>query len=293
MNGHLCKAAQEALALSDNERIRYILGLRWIGYSRAKQVLSNLDALMNHPKVHRMPNMLLIGPTNNGKTAIVRRFAEMHPITDDPNAKSVEIPLVVINAPPGPDVRWLFSSILDRVYRPLEPSARTDQRAFQAKRLLGRVGARMLIIDEFHNMLAGGPQHQRFFRNAIKEIGNELQIPIVGVGTELALNAIRSDDQMANRFEVMALQLWRDDVEYARLLASFEKLLPLRQRSYLTNRDLAVRILGMSEGTIGEISQVIKRAAIYAVRNHIEHITLDCLEHIRYTSPSKRRGRAA
>lgn len=293
MNNYLCQAARDALALSNPDRIRHILALKWIGYPRAKQVLENLEVLMAHPKVHRMPNLLLVAPTNNGKTAIVRRFAELHPVTDDPNAANAVVPIVLVDAPPGPDEGRLYSSILEQVYRPLAPSSRIDQRAFQVKRLLSTVGTSILVVDEIHNILTGGPSRQRHFLNVLKELGNELQIPIVGVGTESALNAIRTDDQMANRFEVMALPVWHDNEDYSRLLASFEKLLPLRQRSYLTSRDLAVRVLGLSEGTIGEIAQVVKRAAIYAIRTHLERITLECLEHIRYVSPSRRRGRSA
>lgn len=292
-NTYLCQAARDALSLSDVERIRHILALKWIGYPRAKQILENLEILISHPKVHRMPNLLLISPTNNGKTAIVRRFAEMHPLVDDPNATSVTIPVVFVDAPPGPDEGRLYSSILERVYRPLAPSSRIDQRAFQVKKLLSAVGTSMLIIDEIHNILTGGPSRQRQFLNVIKELGNELQIPIVGVGTDQALNAIRTDEQMVNRFEVMALPVWRDNEDYTRLLASFEKLLPLRQRSHLTSRDLAIRILGMSEGTIGEIAQVVKRAAVYAIRHHLEHITAECLINIHYIPPSNRRGRRA
>ena len=41
----------------------------------------------------------------------------------------------------------------------------------------------MLIIDEFHSLLVGTPRLQRQVMNAIKMLCNELQIPIVGVGT--------------------------------------------------------------------------------------------------------------
>lgn len=290
-NDHLCQVARNVLELSDSERIRHILGLRWIGYPRAKQVLENLDILMSHPKVHRMPNLLITAPTNNGKTAIVRRFAEMHPIIDDLRAPKTIVPVLLVETPPGPEEGRLLSSILELLCKPLSPSARIDQRAFQVKRMLAAVETKILIIDEIHNILTGGPSRQRHFLNFLKGLGNELQIPIVAVGTEQARNAIRTDEQMANRFEEMALPIWHDNEEYARLLASFERLIPLRQRSYLTSRDLAVKILGLSEGTIGEIAQVIKRAAVYAIRTHAERITLECLNKIKYVSPSTRRGR--
>jgi len=60
--------------LTDNERIEKIRSSRWVGYTTAKKILDKLDDLLTHPKTHRMPNMLIVGETNNGKTMIVNRF---------------------------------------------------------------------------------------------------------------------------------------------------------------------------------------------------------------------------
>ncbi len=38
------------------------------------------------------------------------------------------------------------------------------------------------------------------FLNLIRFLGNQLRIPLVGVGTREAYLAIRSDDQLENRF---------------------------------------------------------------------------------------------
>ncbi|WP_442869685.1 TniB family NTP-binding protein [Bradyrhizobium sp. CCBAU 65884] len=45
-----------------------------------------------------------------------------------------------------------------------------------------------------------------------------MQIPLVGVGTAEALREIRSDDQLVNRFEPIALPPWIEDEAYRRLL---------------------------------------------------------------------------
>jgi hypothetical protein len=45
-------------------RIRRIRTDRWIGYARAEAVLAALEDLLSFPKRTRMPNLLLVGPTN-------------------------------------------------------------------------------------------------------------------------------------------------------------------------------------------------------------------------------------
>ena len=55
---------------------------------------------------------------------------------------------------------------------------------------------RLLVIDELHNVLAGNSVNRREFLNLLRFLGNELRIPLVGVGTRDAYLAIRSDDQL-------------------------------------------------------------------------------------------------
>ena len=63
---HLTATAQAAAVLPDAERIARIRAERWIGYSRAREALAKLEDLLTHPVRQRMPNLLLIGPTNKG-----------------------------------------------------------------------------------------------------------------------------------------------------------------------------------------------------------------------------------
>jgi hypothetical protein len=62
-----------------------------------------------------MPNLLILGPTNNGKTMIVEKFRRAHPAVDAmdaPRGVSV-IPVLTIQMAPGADERRFFGAILD------------------------------------------------------------------------------------------------------------------------------------------------------------------------------------
>jgi hypothetical protein len=52
---HLTAQAQVALALPVDERIERLRRPRWIGYTRAHQILAQLEQVLTHPKTHRMP----------------------------------------------------------------------------------------------------------------------------------------------------------------------------------------------------------------------------------------------
>jgi hypothetical protein len=72
------------------------------------------------------------------------------------------------------------------------------------------------------------------------------------------------------------------------LLASFIKVLPLRKPSPLLDPEISAFILERSEGTIGEISSLLNKAACDAISNGKEYIDLEVLKQVNYHSPSER-----
>jgi len=287
---HLTETARATLTLSDAERISRIRSARWIGYTRAKQILEKLENLLTYPKKHRMPNLLIVGETNNGKTMTVNRFQTLHPPSEEP--EGIVLPVLVVQAPPTPDEVRFYNTILETLVAPYKPRDRIDTKQFQAIRILTRIQTRMLIIDEIQHIIAGNLNKQRNFLNSIKYIGNELQIPIVGVGTQEAFNAVQTDRQLANRFEPALLPKWQMGKEYLKLLASFERMLPLRKPSNLIGNTLALKLLSMSGGIIGELSEILSRAAVKAIETGGECITAKLLESIDWTHPLERKRMA-
>jgi len=98
---HLNESTRRVAALPGEERIQQLRRVRWITYTRAEQIQDRLNDLLTHPKTHRMPCLLLVGATNNGKTAIVNRFEQLHPAADQPDKESVHVPVLTVQAPGG------------------------------------------------------------------------------------------------------------------------------------------------------------------------------------------------
>lgn len=286
---HLLPKAATYLDRPDAERIAYIRSPRWIGYPRAQETLDRLETLLSHPKSHRMPNLLIIGDTNNGKTMLVQRFCNRHKPEDNPDGEAAIVPVLFMQAPPVPDESRFYNAILELLFAPYKSGDRADRKQFQAIKLLRAVGLKMLVIDEIHHILAGNMTKQRAFLNVIKYLGNELEVPIVGVGTRDAFRAIQTDPQLSNRFDRVMLPLWANDDEYLRLLTTFERAIPLRLSSNLIDGALADRIYSMTEGYIGEVARLLVEAAVHAVKGKKERIDKKILEGIGWVSPSDRR----
>jgi type II secretory pathway predicted ATPase ExeA len=285
--GHLHPGAQALARLPDGERVARIRADRWIGYPRAVNSLARLETLYEWPAKQRMPNLLLVGPTNNGKSMIIEKFRREH--APSSGVDEERIPVLVVQMPSDPSVARFYATVLAALGAPLRPRQQVAELEHVALGVLRRVGVRVLIIDELHNMLAGRDSSRREFLNLLRFLGNELRIPLVGVGTREAYLAIRSDDQLENRFEPISLPPWGEGPDTLSLLVSFAASFPLRRASSIATDELARYLLARSEGTIGELARLLTEAAVAAVQTGEEAINQRTLTLAAYTGPSERR----
>ena len=141
---HLLPAAQGLARLPADECIQRLRADRWIGYPRAVEALNRLEALYAWPNKQRMPNLLLVGPTNNGKSMIVEKFRRTHPASSD--ADQEHIPVLVVQMPSEPSVIRFYVALLAAMGAPLRPRPRLPEMEQLALALLRKVGVRMLVI---------------------------------------------------------------------------------------------------------------------------------------------------
>lgn len=283
----LTKGAREVLNHTLEERIRKCQEQVWIPYPRANEILEELENLFNYPKKDRMPNLLIVGGTNNGKTAILNRFYSLHP--DYITATSNIIPIIHFSAPISPSQNALFEKILDFLRVPYGVNDSVSRKEYQILNILKDIDTRIIVIDEFNDIYHGGSREQKKFLSAVKQLGTNLQIPIVAAGIPEVQRTLSADSQTANRFETIALTKWKLDKEFARLVVSFEKTLPLKEPSFLHKREIIVKLHDLCEGVLGELETVLQKAAIYALKNSKEHIDIAMLDSIAYHKPRDRR----
>ena len=284
---HLHPAARQAAGLPAAERLQYVRADRWIGYTRATKALGQLETLFAWPARQRMPNLLLTGPTNNGKSMIIEKFRRSHPPVSHQDRE--EIPVLVVQMPSEPSVSRFYTALLAAAGAPLRGQYRLADLEQLVLRLLRAAAVRMLVIDELHNVLSGRGDRRREFLNLIRFLGNELRIPLVGVGTREAYLAIRSDDQLENRFAPFILPRWEAAADTCSLLASFAASFPLRRPSRIATTEMAAYLLTRSEGTIGELARLLTDAAVAAIESGEEAINQRTLLLAPYIGPSGRR----
>ncbi|AVA23942.1 TniB family NTP-binding protein [Rhizobium sp. NXC24] len=272
---HLLPAYRSHAELSDDERIAWIRADRWLETAQANSALIRLEDLLSYPSLDRMPCLLLYGDTGMGKTKIIRKFLRDHPATFNRGTGETVMPVVAMQMPAEPLERDVYGELLNALGAPGPSSDAAFRLKAVCRNLMRRMGVRMLVIDEIHAMLTGTFRQQRIFLNVIRFLANDLKVPLICAGTDLARQALLTDPQLAERFEAFHLERWSNDPRLTQLLSSLASIFPLRQPSAVTSPAVRRRVLDLTDGVTVRIFRLMETVAADAIHNGRECITAD------------------
>ena len=228
--------------------------------------------------------------TNNGKTALAKKFLrDLNKSTPKKNKDAAQIPGIHVQCPPSPNFNMLLSAIFREVDAPCKTTGRIEPKVHQLVRLAPSIGLRIIIIDEFHNLLSGTQKQQSDFLITLKWLTNELRMPIVTMGTRESTRVLQTDPQLANRFRPYVLHPWKDLKEYAKFLAQFYSSMKLTGKNPFNSTKLVNKFLAMSEGLTGESVDLMRVAASLALEKGVETIDINLMDEVDWIMPTNRR----
>lgn len=294
----LTNETKDVLDKSLDEKIAYIKQDTWINYPLAQNIIEEIEDILKYEQgKNRVTSILLVGSSNNGKTSLLNRLIELHPPFDlfetNPEKLTKEffdkyeatgVPVKYIVAPSEPSENRLYATILNSINAPFKQNESTAKKQYLVEYYLELLNIEMLVIDEIHNILSGSVAKQKQVLNAIKNLSNNIKIPIVLAGTKDALRVISTDTQIISRFRPVYMKKWKMDKDYVSLLATILTTLPFTQDSDILNSKTAHEILTISDGYIGDIIALIKKAAVFALKNNREKLTLKDIKECGYSS---------
>jgi hypothetical protein len=249
---------------------------RWVSYPKAEQILSRLDDLLFLPARVRMPNVLIHGASGAGKSMIIEKFTRDHPTESD--RQDATRPIVVMQMPPLPTLRSFFSELLRSLDCAVIVGSRLSELEHDALRQLKKSKPRLIAIDEIHHLLACTPREQRAALNVLKFLSNELRVSIVALGTGEALHVMRTDPQIASRFESCSLPAWIATEDFRSFIAGFLQQLRVDARDIVNNPIAIDYILELTSGITGRIVELLRLSARCALRRESTSLTLEHLQ---------------
>ena len=264
------------LSQTNEVRIKYIFKDKWIAYTAAKVLLIEIENLLKVPDRQRKKFLLIEGKSGNGKTTLLEHFYDQH--LPSRSCGNLISPVLLIEGPSGPSVDEFYANILGKLGSPI--ASTTVNKKLQLKKLLPQVDAKLLMIDNFHDFKYGNSNLRMKFIAAVRKLCTEMKLAMVATATYIARNVISRDAQMHTRFTFRTLPVWKFDNDYLNLLSAFERILPLKKKSSLTNEKLALKILKMSDGVLGNVEEILQEAAQMAIETGKERIDEDILKGI-------------
>ncbi len=275
---HLADSYRARARWPDADRIAWIRKDRWLGFPKAEAVRKTLDAMLRYPPRTRMPCLLIYGQTGMGKSRIVERFEAENPRGFNEATGVATIPVVAVQLPPQPTDGEFYGEVLEKLRAGFAARGDTQRARLLTRRLMGQVGARMLILDEINHMLACTPRQQRIFLNTLRYLANDLQIPLVCTGNHEAQAALLTDAALAERFDAVELVRWQNDEAFRLLMVTLAAILPLRRSSQLEEERCRTSVLDLSDGNTGRIFRLVETLAVRAIENGSECIEASDLD---------------
>lgn len=275
---HLAPGAQQAASLDASARIEIIRGDWVIRHAAVAQGLNLARWLLEGPRRTRTTGLLVTGEVGAGKTTLAKLIKRSYPVSEESN----DAPVVMITLTGARHMRTVYGRILEALNGPVRATHHTADREMATLCLLRVVKCRGLIVDEVQDVLAGSINEQRRTLDGLKFLMNEVQLPIIAMGTPAAAEAFRSDKHMEKRFARLSLPTWSVGHELAALLTGVSRILPLRQPSHLAAAHIMDFLVSEGEGNLNDMMMLIRHAAVQAVLSGSECIGLPELQMARF-----------
>lgn len=284
------------LSPEDLGRIGSMKQTPWVGYDRAVMIRQEMDALVRQPRLPRPSNLVLVGDSNNGKSTILRNFCKKHFPQNQLNSPNTKLPVVMVQTPPHANEGRLYYEILTELGAASSPNESETSKLARIKLIFEHLDTKVLILDDLFNIGSSTIALRRRFLNALRNLGNECGVSIIGAGTPEILNILASDPSIQNRFKPLFLPRWNKDEsigEFARIMSSLQESLMLKEQKPFKGREFFERLLVFSEGLLGEAIALLHLLAENAIRTgkeciEAEDITREHLKKINWVSPKDR-----
>jgi len=238
------------------------------------------------PRQTRMPCLLILGDAGMGKTAQLHSFQRQFPDGHDEDTGQLQRHIVIVNVPTEPTKTSLQFSLLEALGAPLAVRGRAIDHNGAIRRMLTAHRTKILVFDEIQHISHTRLRDKAVVLDTIKSISTECQISVICAGTPSVEREFLADPQIERRFDIAKLAAWSTGAPFKRFLHTYERARPLRLASNLGEQSMMRAILLETSGVTHRVMQRLNAAAIVAVHEHIDRITIDLLS-VKRLEPSR------
>lgn len=225
---------------------------------------SRLTALMEAALLDQEPEGLaIVGETGAGKTTLLSRFARSYPRKDHP--EFTEVPVLYASVPARCTIKRLSGLLLQALGSKFWNCGDEEDRTYQLKTLLKGCRVRLILLDEVNHLGDRGAQRTHYeVGDWIKQLATDTGVPVVLAGTPSAAVLWQTNEQLADRYEVLTLELLSlapdRALEFTGVLKTYGKLMSGLQIIDLEDPDTARLMAFATGGRLRDIRKLLVRA---------------------------------
>lgn len=271
---HLSPEAEKVLDAPRDVRAAFVARDLLVRYPAFDAMVERARALALAPVRTRAQGLVLSAKSNNGKTTLANSIHSALSKIGDAN-RPIALSIDVGGATDG---KTIYGRILDALGSPARISHRLNDRELILTHILKTQRVRLLILDELQDITTGNERDRQRVLMCIRYLMNNMQLQVLGLGTETAFQTLSANSHLAARFREVSLPKWRADATLAKFLATFERYLPLPAPSNLSAPASLKLLAKIGQGSIGTIIDRLRDAAHWAIAEDQPSITPELLE---------------
>lgn len=284
---------------SDELRERVIKAEKmYIGYPRFEGLLEKVRFCHEYSSLTAEPECLLVkGKTGAGKSTLMKEYMKDHPRELQPTG--TKVPILWGNIQVPATIKSLVQHLLIQINDPCAFRGSAVTQTERLKSFLRDCQVELIVLDEFqHFMDRDSKRINNTVSDWLKNIIEETRIPVVLLGLPECEQVLDSNPQLSRRFAhryelaPFKFKTKAEIEEFRTFLYALDIQLPLSERSNLADLEMAFRFFYASDGVVGYIMKLVRKATYNALISGRDSLDLDVLSeafklHVQKDKPKK------
>jgi len=254
------------------EKIQEFHRDRFIATKFVEDAFSELDFIfaMAEVKKQRPYNLMLIGDSGAGKTALLNEYTRRKPFAQLRGKDGViETDYIMIDMPVATTPKKLLQELIHAAGG--SGFGHDLENTFDI--LARNIKLKAVIIDEFHNLLGSQKNILVNCLNQLKRLTTTTGLSLIISGTPQITRVLEFDDQFAKRLNRIVIPNWNENVEFKEFVVRYLSSLPIDLPESLPNAIFSELLNGPSTRTY-DIVRILSQSAMEA-SNKSDLINLD------------------
>jgi len=255
----------------------------FIRFPHVQYLLKRMQEILEREWVNEEADSLFLpGESGVGKSTLLTKFCNMYPpIVHD---EFTEIPVLYARVPAQGTPLSLAGAMLLEMGSPFWNVGKIEDRRYQLVCLIRKCKVRLIILDEVNHVTdKNGSKTHHYTGDWLKELFEELKIPVVLAGTPSSDRLLHTNKQLRTRFReiipIMQFSLTNKSAqdECEKMMKTFSNMITGVSKVDITQGPLLSSMIFATAGQLRDIRRLLVKTVVLAFEHSPPKITVPIL----------------